>query len=364
MRASLVCFAPDAKATLSIPRIIIPFSHSFADPLVGTYVTAGGSKMHAQCFTCFECRRPICDASGAASPYYEKQGNFYCRNDYVRLYMPVCAVQAQSLLCGCTRLSPRLFQVCCVSVTSKYSCNDWGQVMCMSHSPEASQCFDCGRYITLVAELPKRQRLLQYLSSSSREALFSDVGHSNSPSPPAALTAAKSHVTCIVDGGRLVDGRTQVRLRLKVLCGSFSSRHCRSLIRCDQCFHCGSDAVDSIGDMRGIWASVVEGMRTRLGLSLPCDLSSKLQLVDPATMGRHSHVHQSRDSRATCRCITGLTLNQKSLENGREISRGVTAILMLRGLGRDMAHGVLAHECAMCLIWPEEEVAVLTPCFC
>ena len=52
------------------------------------------------------------------------------------------------------------------------------------------------------------------------------------------------------------------------------------------------------------------------------------------------------DSRAACQCITGLTLNQKSLENGREISRGVTAILMLRGLGRDMAHGVLAHECA------------------
>jgi hypothetical protein len=114
--------------------------------------------------------------------------------------------------CDCAPLSPLLFQVCCVSVTSKYSCNDWGQVMCMSHSPEASQCFDCGRYITSVAELPKRQRLLQYLSSSSREALFSDVAHSSSPSPPAALTAAKSHVTCIVDGGRLVDGRTQVKL--------------------------------------------------------------------------------------------------------------------------------------------------------
>ena len=148
-----------------------------------------------------------------------------------------------------------------------------------------------------------------------------------------------------------------------MLCTSLFSCHCRSsLIRCAQCFHCGCDAVDSIGDMRGIWSSVVEGMRTRLGLSLPCDLSSKLQLVDPATMGRHSHVHQSRDSRASCRCITGLTLNQKSLENGREISRGVTAILMLRGLGRDMAHGVLAHECVMWLIWPHE-VAVLAPCF-
>jgi hypothetical protein len=98
MRASLVCSAPDAQAAPSIPHIIIPFSHSFADPLVGTYVTAGGSKMHAQCFTCFECRRPICDASGAASAYYEKQGNFYCRNDYVRLYMPVCAVHSQALL--------------------------------------------------------------------------------------------------------------------------------------------------------------------------------------------------------------------------------------------------------------------------
>ena len=62
-------------------------------------------------------------------------------------------------------------------------------------------------------------------------------------------------------------------------------------------------------------------------------------------MSRHSHVHQSRDSRIACQCITGLTLNQKSLENGREVSRGVTAILMLRGLGHDMAHGVLAHEC-------------------
>jgi hypothetical protein len=98
--------------------------------------------------------------------------------------------------------------------------------------------------------------------------------------------------------------------------------------------------------MRSIWGSVVEGMQAWLGLSLPCDLTSKLQLVDPSTMSRHSHVHQSRDSRAACQCITGLTLNQKSLENGREISRGVTAILMLRGLGRDMAHGVLAHECA------------------
>jgi hypothetical protein len=98
--------------------------------------------------------------------------------------------------------------------------------------------------------------------------------------------------------------------------------------------------------MRSVWASVVEGMRIRLGLSLPCDLTSKLQLVDPASMSKHSHVHQSRDSRLACQCITGLTLSQKSLENGRETSRGVTAILMLRGLGRDMAHGVLAHECA------------------
>ena len=96
--------------------------------------------------------------------------------------------------------------------------------------------------------------------------------------------------------------------------------------------------------MRSIWSSVVEGMRTRLGLTLPCDLTSKLQLVDPASMSRHSHVHVSRDSRSTCQCITGLTLNQKSIENGKEISRGVTAILMLRGLGNDMAHSVLAHE--------------------
>ena len=96
--------------------------------------------------------------------------------------------------------------------------------------------------------------------------------------------------------------------------------------------------------MRSIWASVVEGMRVRLGLSLPVDIMSKLQLVDPASMSRHSHVHQTRDSRVACQCITGLTLSQKSLENGKEISRGVTAILMLRGLGHDMAHGVLAHE--------------------
>jgi hypothetical protein len=97
--------------------------------------------------------------------------------------------------------------------------------------------------------------------------------------------------------------------------------------------------------MRRVWVAVVDGMRLRLGLTLPCDLASKLQLVDPACMSRHSHVHQSRDSRIACQCITGLTLNQKSLENGREVSRGVTAILMLRGLGHDMAHGVLAHEC-------------------
>lgn len=113
-----------------------------------------------------------------------------------------------------------------------------------------------------------------------------------------------------------------------------------------QCFHCSADAADSIVHMRSVWASVVDGMRIRLGLSLPCDLTSKLQLVDPASMSKHSHVHQSSDSRLACQCITGLTLSQKSFENGREISRGVTAILMLRGLGRDMAHGVLAHECA------------------
>jgi hypothetical protein len=100
--------------------------------------------------------------------------------------------------------------------------------------------------------------------------------------------------------------------------------------------------------MRNVWTKVVEGMRLRLGLSLPCDLTSKLQLVDPPSMNRHSHVHQSRDSRHSCQCITGLTLSQKSLENGKEVSRGVTAILMLRGLGLDMAHGVLAHECGGC----------------
>jgi hypothetical protein len=111
-----------------------------------------------------------------------------------------------------------------------------------------------------------------------------------------------------------------------------------------QCLHCSAGAADTIGGMRSIWASVVEAMRVRLGLSLPVDITSKLQLVDPASMSRHSHVHQTRDSRVACQCITGLTLSQKSLENGKEISRGVTAILMLRGLGHDMAHGVLAHE--------------------
>jgi len=109
-------------------------------------------------------------------------------------------------------------QVCCVSVTSKYTCNDWGQVMCSMHEPESSQCFDCGRYITLVSNHPKRQHLLQFLSSSAREALFSDVAQSGSPGPPVASTAAAaaaaaatSHVTCIVDMGRIVDGRTQVK---------------------------------------------------------------------------------------------------------------------------------------------------------
>ena len=103
-----------------------------------------------------------------------------------------------------------LLQVCCASVSSKYACNDWGQVMCSSHSPESSQCFDCGRYMTSAVDLPKRHNLQRFLSSSAREALFSDVAHSSSPIPSASLSAATTHVTCIVDAGRTVDGRSQV----------------------------------------------------------------------------------------------------------------------------------------------------------
>jgi hypothetical protein len=100
-------------------------------------------------------------------------------------------------------------------------------------------------------------------------------------------------------------------------------------------------------------------MLRHLGLRLPCDLASKLQLVDPATMSKHSHVHQSRDSRSSCQCITGLTLNQKSIHDGKEISRGVTGILMLRGLGNDFAHGVLAHECVASHL---QTIGILTLC--
>jgi hypothetical protein len=103
-------------------------------------------------------------------------------------------------------------QVCCAPVTSKYACNDWGQVMCSSHTPESSQCFDCGRYITAVCELPARQRLLRYLSSSAREAMFSDVAHPASPNDSVAPATLTDHVACIVDTGRVVDGRTQVML--------------------------------------------------------------------------------------------------------------------------------------------------------
>ena len=214
------------------PSMAIIFLHSshihLSDPLVGSYITAGGSKMHARCFTCSECSRPICDASGSASPYYEKQGKFYCRSDYIRLYMPVCAVRTHIFVAYVAR-TQRLPQVCCVSVTSKYTGNDWGQVMCSLHAPESSQCFDCGRYITLASEPPKRQRLLQFLSSSAREALFSDVAHSGSPNPPAAPAAAGSHVTCIVDMGRIVDGRTQVR-------PSFINIHIHTAFYFDMCF--------------------------------------------------------------------------------------------------------------------------------
>jgi hypothetical protein len=84
--------------------------------------------------------------------------------------------------------------------------------MCSAHPPESSQCFDCGRYITQVSTPSHRQLLLRYLSSSAREALFSDVAHSGSPSPSTALATAPNHVTTIVDHGRVVDGRTQVKL--------------------------------------------------------------------------------------------------------------------------------------------------------
>jgi hypothetical protein len=187
-----------------------------SDPLVGSYITAGASKMHLRCFTCHACSRAICDTD-STSPYYEKDGNFYCRKDYIRLFMPVCAVRISPLLPPPPPPPPpspplhvTRVQVCCASVSSKYACNDWGQVMCSSHSPESSQCFDCGRYMTSAVDPPKRHNLLRFLSSSAREALFSDVAHSSSPIPSASLSAAISHVTSIVDPGRTVDGRSQV----------------------------------------------------------------------------------------------------------------------------------------------------------
>lgn len=117
-------------------------------------------------------------------------------------------------LTAATCISSHLSQACCSSVTTKYSCNDWGQVICSSHKTESSQCFDCGRYITALADLSARQRLLQFMSSSAREALFSEVTHSGSPSPPSALGSTTNHVTCIVDMGRTVDERTQVFFRV------------------------------------------------------------------------------------------------------------------------------------------------------
>lgn len=92
-----------------------PFPTSFtssrrvADPLSGSYITAGASKMHLQCFTCHACSRPICDKDNS-SPYYEKDGNFYCRNDYIRLFMPVCAVRI--LLCPSPPLPHRMSHYC------------------------------------------------------------------------------------------------------------------------------------------------------------------------------------------------------------------------------------------------------------
>jgi hypothetical protein len=93
MRASLVCCARGVKVTFQNCFTLFLILTSRSEPLIGSYITVGGSKMHSSCFTCSECSRPISDTSGTAISYYEKQGNFYCRNDYIRLFMPVCAVQ-------------------------------------------------------------------------------------------------------------------------------------------------------------------------------------------------------------------------------------------------------------------------------
>jgi hypothetical protein len=315
--------------------------------------------MHARCFTCCECSRPICDASGTASPYYERHGKFYCRSDYIRLFMPVCAVHADpfpfSYFLQLAYPHPihrtGLLRVCHLQIHL--------QRLGPGHVQHAR-----ARVLTVLRLRPLHNACVQSSQTPAPAAVFillrsrSVVLGRRSirvARPTRCINSSSSSSSSSNESRHMHRGhgsncrRTHAGESHSILAFSHIATHEHLEANSNaQCLPCSADAAESIGDMRSVWARVVEGMHTWLGLSLPCDLTSKLQLVDPASMSRHSHVHQTRDSRLACQCITGLTLNQKSLENGREISRGVTAILMLRGLGHDMAHGVLAHECVRC----------------
>jgi len=58
-----------------------PICSTCSKPITSAFVTISEQKHHAECFTCVACKISL-----AGQPYIEKDGAFYCEDDYYRKF--------------------------------------------------------------------------------------------------------------------------------------------------------------------------------------------------------------------------------------------------------------------------------------